>query len=244
LQLLGQLGGAAFTLMSLVIGARLCLLARRTRQLPELLIGSGMLLLAGVGYPISALVRELPDLGESLRTALGALAGLAGAVGLVGTGCFTWLLFRRGVRWANTLLGALASGAIALWLAESLAGSWSGGGALFWGWLPFGISVCYGWGFLECARYHRMLRRRAALGLADPVVTDRFRLYAAATLLAVIVNVVGQVFWWRGIEMLTDPLGSVLLALLGTGSSVLMCLAFAPPRAYLERVRQRAGAAA
>jgi hypothetical protein len=243
-QILGQLGGAAFTLMSLVIGTRLCLLSLRTRQLPELLIGGGMLLLAGVGYPISALVRELPDLDEGLRSGLGALAGLAGALGLVGTGSFTWLLFRRGVPWANVLLGSLAASAIAVWLAESLAGSWSGGGAIFWGWLPFGISACYGWGFLECARYHRMLRRRVAIGLGDPVVTDRFRLYAAATLLAVIVNVVGQVFWWRGIEMLTDPLGSLLLAVLGTGSSLLMCLAFAPPRAYLERVRARAGAAA
>jgi hypothetical protein len=243
-EILGQVGGAAFTLMSLVIGGRLCLLWARTRQLPELLIGGGMLLLAGVGYPISAIVREMPGLTDGTRTLLGALAGLAGAAGLVLSSSFTWLLFRRGVAWANALLGTLAAGAAALWLAESLTGSWAGGGALFWGWLPFLISVCYGWGFLECARYYRMLRRRAAIGLGDPVVTDRFRLYAIGTLLAVIVNVVGQVFWWRGVEMLTDPLGSLLLALLGTGSSVLMCLAFIPPRAYLERVRMRAGAAA
>jgi hypothetical protein len=187
-------------------------------------------------------VRELPGLAEGVRAWLGALAGLAGALGLIASSGFTWLLFRRGVPWANALLGTLAAGAACLWLVESLAGSWADGGALFWGWLPFGISACYGWGFLECARYYRMLRRRLAVGLADPVVTDRFRLYAAGTLLAVIVNVVGQVFWWRGVEMLTDPLGSLLLALLGTGSSVLMCLAFVPPRAYLERVR--AGATA
>ena len=244
MHILGQLGGAAFILMSLVIGARLSLLWLRTRQLPELLIGGGMLLLAGVGYPISAVARELPDLAEGVRASLGAIAGVAGALGLIASSSFTWLLFRRGVAWANALLGALAAGALGVLVAESLAGSWARGGALFWCWLPFGISVCYGWAFLECARYHRMLRRRLAIGLADPVVTDRFRLYAAATLLALVVNVIGQVFWWRGVEMLTDPVGSLLLAVLGAGSSVLMCLAFLPPRAYLERVRLRAGAAA
>lgn len=241
MQILGQVGGAVFVLVSCLIGVRLCLLWRRTGLLPELLIGGGMLLLAGIGYPLSAVVREAPDLSEGARTTLGALAGIAGVVGLTATTGFTWLLFRRDVAWAKLLLGAIAAFALLLFAQESVAGSWARGGAIFWGWLPFGISVSYGWAFLECGHYHRMLRRRLAIGLADPVVTDRFGLFATATLMAVAVNVVGQLFWWQGVEMLTDPLGSLLLAVLGLGSSVLMCLAFLPPRAYVERVRRRAG---
>jgi hypothetical protein len=112
-------------------------------------------------------------------------------------------------------------------------------GTLFWGWLPFAITLSFGWACIESGRYHFLLRRRLRIGLADPVVTDRFGLYAAATCLAVVTNVCGQLYWWLGVEMLTDALGSALLLVLGAGSTVLMWLAFLPPRAYLERVRAR-----
>jgi hypothetical protein len=88
-----------------------------------------------------------------------------------------------------------------------------------------------GWAFAECGRYHLLLRRRRRLDLADPVVTDRYRLYA-----------VGWVFWWSGLEMLTDPVGAPLLGLLGASSAVYIWLAFLPPRAYLARVRAQAAA--
>jgi len=102
-----------------------------------------------------------------------------------------------------------------------------------------GVTVSFGWGLLECARYHLLLRRRLRLDLADPVVTDRFRLYAAATGLAVLTNLMGSVFWWLGVEMLTHPLGGLLLFGFGTSSSVLMMLAFLPPRAYTRWLRRR-----
>jgi len=94
-----------------------------------------------------------------------------------------------------------------------------------------------GWCFLECGHYDRLLQRRLRIGLADPVVTDRFALYAAATGMAVATNTIGQLYWWRGVEMLTDELGALLRVALGSGSCVLMCLAFISPRASLERVR-------
>lgn len=36
------------------------------------------------------------------------------------------------------------------------------------------------WGGLEALYYYGMLRKRMRLGMADPVVTDRFRLYGVA----------------------------------------------------------------
>ena len=129
-----------------------------------------------------------------------------------------------------------------VFVAESTAGNWSTGSKFFWPWIPAAITLSMGWAFVECARYHLMLRRRLRLDLADPVVTDRFRLYAVGTLLGLITNVVGWVFWCFGLEMLTDPLGAPLLGLLGAGSAVYMWLAFLPPRAYLARVKARAAA--
>lgn len=238
MEVLARIGGSGYALVAFVIGLRLMLLSARTRQLPELLVGLGVLGLAGLGYPLSAAAREVPDLAPDARAALGAFAGLLAAIGLTANTGFTWVLFRRGVSWANVLLGAVGLSTAGLFAAQSLAGGWAGG-ELFWGWLPVGITVSFGWGCVECGRYHLLLRRRLRLGLADPVVTDRFRLYAGATGMAVLINLVGWVFWWRDVEMLTHPGGGALLFVFGTTSSVLMMLAFLPPRAYIARVRAR-----
>ena len=112
-------------------------------------------------------------------------------------------------------------------------------GQLFWGLLPGSIALSYGWACFECARYHVLLRRRLSLGLVDPVIADRFGLYAVATALAVAINLVGWVYFWMGIEMLTHPVGGAMLFVFGTASSALMLLAFIPPRAYVARVRAR-----
>lgn len=243
MEILAQIVGGAYALVTLAIGARLMLLSARTRQLPELLIGAALLLLAGLGYPLSAVAREVPDLAGSTRAVLGATGGLLAAIGLSANTGFTWVLFRRGVPWANALLASIGLGASGLFVAQSVVGGWAGG-ELFWGWLPAWITVSFGWASLECGRYHLLLRRRLRLGLADPVVADRFLLYAAATGLAVLINLVGWVYWWRDVEMITDPGGGVFLSVFASAASVLMMLAFFPPHAYLARVRARASEAA
>jgi hypothetical protein len=45
-------------LTSLVVGARLLLLARRTRRLPELALGIGLFLLGGVDYLLNLAARS------------------------------------------------------------------------------------------------------------------------------------------------------------------------------------------
>jgi hypothetical protein len=239
MEFLAQIGGGAYCIVAFVIGGRLIGLSTRTRQLPELLIGVAVLFLAGLGYPLSAVAREAPDLAPWLRGVLGASAGFLAVVGLAANTGFTWILFRRGESWASALLACVGLGAVGLFCAQSTAGGWSRG-TLFWGWLPLGITVSYAWGFLECARYHRLLRRRFHLGMADPVVMNRFALYAVATGLAVVTNLVGWVFWRLDLEMLTHPVGGSLLFVLGVTSSALMLLAFLPPRAYLAWLRARA----
>jgi hypothetical protein len=233
---LAQIGGGAYCVVAFVIGGRLIRLSMRTRELPEFLIGVAVLFLAGLGYPLSAVARDVPDLTASTRGALGAVAGLLAVVGLVANTSFTWILFRRAETWAQALLTLVGLGAVGLFAAQSLVSGWADG-ALFWSWLPIGITISYGWAFVECGRYHRLLRRRLRLGMADPVVSNRFGLYAAATGLAVVTNLVGWVFWLLHLEMITHPVGGPLLFILGVSSSALMMLAFLPPRAYLAWVR-------
>jgi hypothetical protein len=243
MEVLAQVGGGAYCVVAFLIGVRLIGLSLRTRQLPELLIGLAVLFLAGIGYPLSAVAREVPGLGASSRAALGAAAGLLALVGLATNTGFTWVIFRRGVPWANALLVGVSLAAAGSFVAQCFGGGWAEG-ELFWSVLPLPITISFGWAFAECGRYHLMLRRRLRLGLADPVVTNRFGLYATATGLAVITNVVGWVFWALHLEMLTHPLGSPLLFVLGTSSSALMMLAFLPPRAYLAWLRRQAPEAA
>jgi hypothetical protein len=240
MQILAQLGGGAFTLACLLIGLRLLLLSARTRHLPELLVGLALFLMAGIGYPLSSIARQVPGLAPETRAALGCLGALFVVIGVISNTAFIWLLFRRDTGWARALLAGVTLIGAGLFAAESLAGSWATGSAFFWPGIPSTIMLSMGWGFVECARYHGMLRRRLRLDLADPVVTDRFRLYAAATLLGFITNAVGWIFWWLRLEMLTDPVGAPLLAVLGAGSAVFMWLAFLPPQAYLAHVQARA----
>jgi len=233
-----QFGGAAYCIVALIIGIRLVLLSRRTRRLPELLVGLGVLLLAGVGYPLSVVAREVPGLSDAMRGAIGVAAGLVSVVGVTANTGFIWVLFRKGVAWADALFAAVGLGAAGLFLAQTLLGDWVAGN-LFWSWLPLLITVSFGWAFVECGHYHLALRRRMRLGLADATVTDRFRLYAVGTGLAVVTNLSGWVFWYREIEMPTNPIGGFLLFALGTSSSACMLLAFLPPRAYLAWVSRR-----
>jgi hypothetical protein len=243
MQVLAQLGGGAFTLVCLLIGLRLLLLSARTRHLPELLVGSALFLMAGVGYPLSSAARQVPGLAPETRAVLGLLGALFVVIGVVSNTAFTWLIFRRDEEWARALLAAVTSIGVGLLVAESMAGSWTTGSSYFWPWIPSAIMLSEGWGFVECARYHGLLRRRLRLDLADPVVTDRFRLYAVATLLGFTVNAVGWIYWWMGLEMITDAVGGLLLGVLGTGAAIFMWLAFLPPRAYLARIRAHAAGA-
>jgi hypothetical protein len=199
--------------------------------------------MAGVGYPLSSIARQVPGLAPETRAALGCLGALFVLIGVVANTAFIWLLFRRDTGWAHALLAGVTLLGVGLFAAESVAGSWATGSEFYWPWIPITISVSMGWGFIECARYHGLLRRRLRLALADPVVTDRFRLYAVGTLLGLVTNTVGWIFWWRGLEMLTDPVGAPLLGVLGAGSAIFMWLAFLPPQAYLARVRARAAGA-
>jgi hypothetical protein len=145
---------------------------------------------------------------------------------------------RRAAPWAVALFASVCLGTAALFVAQSVVSDWTDG-TLFWGSFPIGVTISFGWAFAECGRYHLLLRRRLRLGMADPVVTNRFGLYALATGLAVVTNLVGWVFFQLHLEMLTDPVGGLLLFVLSGTSFVLMMLAFLPPRAYLTWVRAR-----
>ena len=75
------------------IGGRLLLLARRTRQLPELMLGLGVFCIGGLGYPLAFATTALIEAGSALAP-YGLIAS-ATACHLANIACrtgekFTW----------------------------------------------------------------------------------------------------------------------------------------------------------
>jgi hypothetical protein len=96
------------------------------------------------------------------------------------------------------------------------------------------LGIAYGWTAYEGFRHHRLMLRRARVGLGDPVVANRFLLWAFAGSLQVLSDVVSAHALWSGANLVTD-LGSVLAtAGVGVVNSVLLVLIFLPPARYVR----------
>ena len=237
------------SLMLAALGARLLRLARRHRARPELWLGSAFLCAAvGTSLISIAAVETLPQ-RVALALSLWAQAGLSIAIACVAT--FTWSVFRP----TSAAARALAPALIAANLAGGVAFWWSGSP------LPVGrIGLCIllarnavlMWLFVESALYARRMRRRSRLGLADPVLVNRFSLWAIWTGALAVIPLFALVLRMQG-ALVTPVPGAPLaaglravFAVLGAGGAVatVACwLAFFPPAAYRRWITSRATAA-
>jgi hypothetical protein len=242
--ILAAIGGGAFVLASLVVSLRLLALARRTRELPEFLIGLGLLLMGGIGYPLSTLARlSSDDLG--LQAALFACHGLLSLTGQSAVALFNWRVFRRDESWGR----AFALGYIALMSTLVVWQTLSPGWRAFaraeqgpWTLLPALSLVVLGWAGAESLGYYAKLKKRLALGLAEAVTTDRLRLWAIAMLAAFTTSLLVQLLRLMGVKM-TGEVTGLIVGPLGVVSASAMWLAFLPPKRYVDRVLARAAAA-
>ena len=106
----------------------------------------------------------------------------------------------------------------------------------------FGEAVRLGgllWGSSEALRYYAAMRRRLALGLADPVVTNRFLLWGVAMSAGVIASLSGL---FMTISGMVNP-GAwpyLVLGISTTISPVAQWFAFFPPRSYCEWLQNSA----
>lgn len=230
------LGMVVMIVADAAVGLRLIGLALRTRQLPELAIGSAFLLMGGIGYPLTFAARNGLGGPENLQAML-ALAFAVQNLGCLAMAVATWRTFRPDDPRAMAACGLVGALMAVGWGGQLVTGAFSptpGVSGLYW--FDFaGRILPFAWGSAEAWRYYGMQRRRLALGLADPVVTDRFRLWAlsasgvtAAFLLflaAALARVDVAHSLWLAVGIVT---GSAL-------SGVCFWLAFLPPRFYLRR---------
>jgi hypothetical protein len=216
-----------------VVGVRLLMLAQHTRQLPEAALGAAFVLLGALGYPLSTAARRglLPtDEANSILMAVGfAAQNLA---------CFAiyWMTartFRAGMRWAQVLVAgaglALATSYVGHALDTGFVGDTTGS-AYYLGLVT--RTGAFAWACFESLRQHRLAHRRLALGLADPLVVNRFLLFGLGT---------GGVFAAFAIflaaQLMHAPVAETGWVLAATGAAGLFAavptwFAFLPPAFY------------
>jgi len=247
LALLG-LSALASVVVSLVLGVRLLRLWSRSRQLPELAIGSSFIFAGVMGYIATVFGNPgtvaLPD-AVAYWVMVSGIGLISVGVGL--TYFFVWKVFRPDAAWARWLFWVAS---VTLLLTVAPISGDSGVVVQVNIMTVVGDLVRFGggaWGACESLRYFGLMRKRMRVGLAEPAVTNRFLLWGGASLATGTIFLVTS----TAVRLALSPAdGSVtpgvmtLISLLTLVTAVSQWLAFLPPARYTCWIESRAIAAA
>ena len=248
MQLLVSLCVLLYVVTVTFVGVRMLLLARKTRGVPELVIGAGSVLICGVGFPASV-ASGFGGVIEEVNAPLWVASELVTQVGIVLLYVFTQQVFRPGVRWAKTLVAC-----VAVYLPVALAGAANALSVA----APSEHSVqvvrselllciagyagCFVWSAAESLRQYGMARRRRAVGLADGMVVSRFLLWGFYGLAATGITAANAVGVLLGHDISTSLVVLLPAGVLGFAASIAIYLVFLPPDWYQARLRGEASA--
>jgi hypothetical protein len=232
---LGLLGFASFVLVSLAVGARLLALAWRTRELPEAVIGAALFFGGGIGYALVVTGLRVLGPGAEAAPAVLAVGNACVHAGSLALAVGTWRIFRPGERWPAALLLAVSS-TLAFSFALRLlhVREIPPPSSVFWTSTAAGGTV-YLWAAAESLASWSRLRRRLALGLADPAVTRRVGLWGAGCTSAVGMHLVAM----TARALVGDAMPPAAVAAssgLGFAAAIAIGLAFFPG-GYAESAR-------
>ena len=145
-----------------------------------------------------------------------------------------WRIFRpTSRRAAAAAIGTacmLLATAVLIWLADHAGRSPTAHAAYRVGYA--GRIASFAWVAYESLRYAAMLRRREALGLAEPMMVHRFRCWGVSAGATGTAYVIYLTFVVR--ESLPPAPVQLVLGLLGTIAALGLFVAFFPPR-FVER---------
>lgn len=235
MELLQAIGGGCFLLMSAALSIRLLQLARRNRAVPELLLGSAFLLGGTLGATLEA---AGPSLAPEVAGRLVAVGKALGGIGIALNALFTWWVFRRGESWATALLVGLVAlltlGYFVNWQSGTFQTGMTTPDAF---WLEFvGRVASPIWLGSEAVIYWSRMRRRSRIGLADPLVQNRFLLWALASFTGVLLIATSAAPVYARIGSQVADANLAAFGVLGIATAALYWLAFFPPEAYRRRI--------
>lgn len=249
-------------LLSFVVGLRLLRLSRRSRGGPEIWLALYFLVAAFFGMGLSNIVYMSwgdPSLAlpQTLTTVLHAGYLFGTTAGMACLYVFTRLTFRPDAGWARLLVAGVVltmvvgfvgigiSDGFRIRLVPSIAHwiTWAARTSVFL------------WLVVESFSYWLRLRRRLRLGLADPLVTNRFLLWgiwAGATLLMGHIDPLSRIWYVMKVGTMDQwipELGSPIVMTLVASSSALsvlvmgtIYLTFFPTAGYRRWIESRSAA--
>jgi hypothetical protein len=228
-------------LVGAYVGLRLLVLARRTGKWPELQVSVALLSWSVLGQPLALCLGPWADgLDPSVLEACYRGYWFSWVVVYTGLACFCRSVFDqnrsrlRGLLfWLSWTPGALAWLVIAAW-GTSLG--------------PWPEAICnltcatgFGWAGAEALIYWRKLVRREQLGLADPVVTNRFLLWGGCC-----AGTSPIALWVFMLAIQGHGLGSgyapaeFATSVGGLVNGSVWLLTFVPPAWYIRLIQRRA----
>jgi hypothetical protein len=237
-------GGLSTCVVGVALAVRMLRLARRTHQLPELMIGLHMVALV-MGYLIEFVGMEIGTSHPSVGIGLRGTANLLYAVSIIVYLLFTWKVFAPQSRWAPMLVMITTLALVVGWTGEVVTTDFGFDPARFagpWFWIAFvPRMIGVGWASFEAVLHHSKLRRRLSLGLAEPLATNRLLLWGLAALsewmiyLAVAITILAG----RPDGFLTGN-AALWVSAFGVGGSICMWIGFFPPQGYRQWIEDRA----
>ncbi|MCP5060460.1 MAG: hypothetical protein GY937_27495 [bacterium] len=249
------MGPLLIFLLFIAPGIRLLKLASRTRQAPELW---GGLYFTGAAIGLSARVlgSSLLATAPELAFPINVVGHLAFASGTIAMTIFTLRVFHPSQEGARVFAGSVIVAIIATSAHTLMGGYASIENSYSIVATNFARLLPTSWAFYESLRYWRAMRRRDSLGLADPVVTNRFLLWSiwtgavtALPLVALAIRLVAILALGSepdarllGTELAVAMLRfvAILFVAIAPLAALALTLSFFPPSSYLERVRRRA----
>jgi hypothetical protein len=226
-----------------IVGMRLLFLAVRNRGLPELLMGLSLLLGGTLGATLEASSVMMAERLEPAQVGVMLLTGKGCAlISILAQALFIQRVFRPGSLAARLAVAALVSIAVGSLLGFAAAGSFRTGEIAIGPFFVelFGRAAGSAWLFTEAFLFHRQMKKRLVLGLAEPLVTNRFLLWAlggVASLVMLLTSVPPMFIKEAGSPWLILDL--VVFSASGISASICYTLAFFPPRAYANWVQVR-----
>ncbi len=240
MQILALPGFVAFFFVALWVGVRLLAQWGRTRELPELLLGIGVLGIGPVGFGFLLLAAVAGANNPRAPSVLAGVSAIAVAGGASSKAIFNWKIYHpdsRGV--AGIAFAAIALLALAV-LGEGMTTGYAPESWMKPGWILLREAVqviVLLWGSAEAFLWWGRMRRRVRVGLGDALVASRFLLWAIGAGMAGIGSLFGAVIALvegRGLNELPEL--TVLLSMFGMTSAVSLWLAFATPQWFKRRV--------
>lgn len=224
-----------FVLTCSGVGLRLLWLAHRGAGRPAWLCGAGFALIGFVGFPLGVASGQGSAAAGDVRLGLCALGLLGNAAGL---GCFfvfTLSVFRPAIFWARGLAAGaiagmlLATAGIVEAIAAAPPAQPSSEVAFAWSMAFQLIGVlCFAWMGAEGLREWAASRRRVALGLADPVSSQRLLLWALFGVGAMLNSLVLVAVMACGLSWSASLLAQLSQTACGLWASAFALLAFSP----------------